>query len=49
MENFHGDNIAEGRVDFQIVFTVSGDQEEGKRLKEEELLSFALLSPGKWL
>jgi hypothetical protein len=39
-ENFHDDHIAEGRVDFQIVFTVSGDQEETKRLKEEELLSF---------
>ena len=38
-ENFYGDFIEEGRVDFETTFTVEGDQEETQRLKEQELLS----------
>jgi len=41
-ENFYGDYITEGRIDFETSFTVAGDQEETQRLKEQELSSLQI-------
>jgi len=41
-ENFYGDYIEEGRVDFETTFTVEGNQGETQRLKEQEISSMQI-------
>jgi hypothetical protein len=41
-ENFYGDYIKEGRIDFETSFTVEGNQEETQQLKEQELSSMQI-------